>query len=312
MKEIIINENDSGQRLDKFLTKFMPSLPQSMLYKGLRKNCVRINGKHVKDGSIKLRRGDALALYFKDEFFPSAPEFKKTDYDLDIAYEDENIIVINKRIGKTVHSSEKEEATLIDEVKSLLFDRGEYKPEREHSFSPALCSRLDRNTGGLITCAKNAAALRTMNEIIRSRRITKKYICLCEGKFASQHEILRGYLVRSDKQVSVYPEPTENAKEIITEYSVLCEREKHTLVEITLHTGRTHQIRAHMAYIGHPLAGDSKYGARIPCAFAYQALFCHSLTFADDADSGILSYLNGKTIKAQPPKELRPTQQQRR
>jgi len=294
MKEIEINGNDSGQRLDKFLTKYMPNLPGSMLYKGLRKNCVRINGKHEKNPSTILKNGDVLSLYFKDEFFEKALDFSPVKYNFDIAYEDDNILVINKAPGISVHSEDKSNAvTLIDMVKSYLYEKKEYLPENEHSFSPAFCSRLDKNTGGLITCAKNSVSLRELNEQIRLHNVKKYYTCIAEGKFEKKHDILKDFLTRGNKSVTV---SATGDKEIITEYEVIKEFEQHSLVKITLHTGRTHQIRAHLAYYGHPLAGDKKYGSVIPVKFRYQALYCTGLTFDFDKNVSTLKYLTGKSI----------------
>jgi len=293
MREIPINDNDSGQRLDKFLTKFMPSLPSAMLYKGLRKNCVRINGKHEKNPARKLMEGDILTLYFKDEFFPKKKVFTPIEYDIDIIFEDKNILVINKKPGISVHAEDKKDTvTLIDMVKSYLFDTGEYNPQTENSFSPAFVSRLDKNTGGLITCAKNAQALRELNEQIKNHNVKKIYSCICEGHFNKPHDILKDYLTRGDKMVTV---SNTGNKDIITEYEVIAEFDSHSLLRVTLHTGRTHQIRAHLAYYGHPLAGDKKYGAQIPTKFRYQALYCTELHFNfENADT--LSYLVGKQI----------------
>ena len=165
MREITINQNDAGQRLDKFLTKYLVNMPQSMLYKSLRKNCVRVNGKHIKDGKYMLQNGDVLKLFFKDEFYESKSSFKAGNSDIDVVYEDENIILINKESGVVVHSDDKgTKDTLLERMQSYLYKKGEYNPENEHSFSPSFCNRLDRNTSGIIIGAKNAAALRIINE----------------------------------------------------------------------------------------------------------------------------------------------------
>ena len=293
MREITINENDAGQRLDKFLTKFMPKLPSAMLYKSLRKNCVRINGKHVKDGAHKLSAGDKLSLYFKDEFFPDEAEaIKKSDIKLDIVYEDENILLINKPAGIVAHADDRNtKSTLVDGVKAYLYENGEFDPSAEHSFSPALCNRIDRNTEGIVIAAKNAAALRAVNEKIRERQIQKLYLCVADGIFEKKSDVLTSYLTRHEKMVSVSDTISESAKLIKTKYTVLAENENSSLVEIELMTGRTHQIRAQLAAIGHPLSGDAKYGSKT--AGNYK-LCSYKLKFAFSPDGGVLDYLTGR------------------
>ena len=293
MREIVINKNDASQRLDKFLMKFMPKLPSAMLYKSLRKNCVRVNGKHVKDGAYKLSAGDKLSLYFKDEFFSDeAAAIKKSDIKLDIIYEDENILLINKPAGIVAHTDDRNtQDTLIDGVKAYLYEKSEFDPSAEHSFSPALCNRLDRNTQGIIIAAKNAAALRAVNEKIRERQIQKLYLCVADGKFEKKSDVLTSYLTRHEKIVSVSDTIFDNSKLIRTGYTVLAENETASLVEVELMTGRTHQIRAQLSAIGHPLSGDSKYGSKT--AGNYK-LCSYKLKFAFSPDGGILDYLAGR------------------
>ena len=293
MREITINENDAGQRLDKFLTKFMPKLPPAMLYKSLRKNCVRVNGKHVKDGAHKLSNGDKLSLYFKDEFFSDGTQMvKKSSIKLDIVYEDENILLINKPAGIVAHADDKNTAdTLVDGIKSYLYEKGEFNPSAEYSFSPALSNRLDRNTAGIIIAAKNAAALRAVNEKIRERQIQKLYLCVADGIFEKKSDVLESYLTRHEKTVSVSDTVSDNSKLIKTKYTVLAEKDRASLVEVELMTGRTHQIRAQLSAIGHPLSGDTKYGSKT--ARNYK-LCSYKLKFVFPPDGGILDYLTGR------------------
>lgn len=294
MKEITINENDAGQRLDKFLTKYLVNMPQSMLYKSLRKNCVRVNGKHIKDGKYMLRTGDELKLFFKDEFFAAVDDFHVGNTDIDIVYEDENLILINKASGIVVHSDDKGTAdTLLSRMQSYLYKKGEYNPENEHSFSPAFCNRLDRNTSGIIIGAKNAAALRIINEKIRSREIKKLYLCVVEGH-TEKSGYLSSYLTRGEKKVSVKDTETDNSKLIKTKYTTLAYGNNCSLVEVELETGRTHQIRAQMAHISHPLSGDRKYGAR---SGGKMKLASYKLRFDFKTDAGILNYMNGKEFQ---------------
>lgn len=291
MQEVIINKNDAGQRLDKFITKFMPKLPKSMLYKGLRKNCVRINGKRAKDGSVFLNDGDILKLYFSDEFFEAKKGFSPIPHKLDIVYEDKNLIIVNKPSGVVVHDDDKHtEHTLIREIQSYLFDKGDYRPDSEKSFAPSLCNRLDRNTAGLIITAKNAESLRIINEKIRDREIRKFYTCVCEGHM-KKSGTLSAYLTRMDKKVEIFDFSTANAKPVKLNYTVVGETEKYSVVEIELLTGRTHQIRAQFAHIGHPLVGDVKYGGSRSAQ--YQELVSRRLVFDFKSDAGILNYLAG-------------------
>ena len=297
MKKITINKNDASQRLDKFLTKYMPRLPQGMLYKGLRKNCVRVNGKHVKDGKYDLSEGDELTLYFADEFFDGEAEFNAGRSDIDVIYEDENILLINKPAGLVVHADDKGTTdTLLSRMQSYLYKKGEYDPQNEHSFSPAFCNRLDRNTSGIIIAAKNAEALRVLNEKIKTREIKKYYLAICEG-ITDKSGTLAAYLTRGDKIVSVNDKATDGAKEIKTKYKTLAVRDNLSLVEVELLTGRTHQIRAQMAHIGHPLAGDRKYGAKTG---KKMQLASYKLRFDFSTDGGILSYMAGREFTAEP------------
>ena len=308
MKEIVVNRNDAGQRLDKFLTKLMPNLPQSMLYKGLRKDCIKVNGKHIKDGAFKINEGDILKIYFKDEFF-EAPNpdtaFMQIAPQLDIVYEDENIILVNKRQGMCVHADDSGSTdTLIEHIKAYLWKKGEFLPEQENTFVPSLCNRIDRNTGGIVIAAKNAESLRILNQKIKDRELQKKYLCLIFGHLDKKSGVLKGYLFKDEqkKQVYIYDSPRKGAKSYSTRYKVIKEFSEYSMVEAELETGRTHQIRAGFASIGHPLLGDGKYGTNeINKRFAYngQALYSYKLKFVFNSDGGILEYLNGQEFKVE-------------
>ncbi len=300
MRQVTVNENDGGQRLDKFLSKLMPKLPGSMLYKGLRKKCVRINGRHVKEGAVRVESGDVLQLYFNDEFFERENSFVYVKPELDIVYEDENILVINKAVGVLVHpDAGGRSKTLVDMVQSYLYEKGEYDPESENTFSPALCNRLDRNTGGLVIAAKNASALRAVNEGIRNRRIKKYYSAIAEG-YTDDCGKLEGYVTRSGLVTSKADKNDKGAKQVSLSYRARARNNGYTLLEVELHTGRTHQIRSQLSAAGFPLAGDTKYGGH--GGKFRQALWSVRLELDFDTSSP-LAYLNGKRIEVKAPFE---------
>ncbi len=306
MREITVGRNDANQRLDKFLTKLMPKLPKSMLYKSLRKNCVRLNGKHIKDGAFMLSRGDRLSLYFADEFFekPSySTDFMRITPKLDIVYEDENILLVNKPQGILVHEDIRQNPeNLLSHIKSYLYKKGEYAPDSENTFAPALANRIDRGTGGIVIAAKNADSLRILNEKLKNHEIRKKYLCLAFGHLEEKEGEIRGSLLRDElmRKSEFSEDADDGAKAALTKYRVLEELPEYSLLEITLETGRTHQIRASLAYIGHPILGDRKYAPKELIKrfkFASQALWAYKLSFEFAEDAGILEYLNGKIFE---------------
>ncbi len=307
LKLVTISKNDSGQRLDKFLTKAYPNLPQSVLYKCIRTKDVKRNGKRCQS-SDRLQEGDVLSLYWQEEFFQKEPkeyDFLKAPCALHILYEDENLLLLDKKPGLIVHPDENYHFdSLIARVQHYLYDKGEYRPEEENAFAPALINRIDRNTGGIVMAAKNAEALRIMNQKVKDRELKKLYLCVVCGRLREKEGLLSGYLEKNEAQNRVYisTTPKEGAKTIRTKYRVLEERRDFSLVEVELLTGRTHQIRAHFASIGHPLAGDGKYGknqVNRKTGFPYQALYSYKLQFTFTTDAGILEYLNGREFQAE-------------
>ena len=307
MRELEIGKNDAGQRLDKFLTKRFKNLPQSLMYKYIRKKCIKINGKKC-DIDTRLNEGDVLTFYIKDEFFEEVQEeqydFLKAPSKLDIIYEDENIMLLNKKPGLIVHPDENYHFdSLIGRIQHYLYDKGEYDPADERAFAPALVNRIDRNTGGIVIAAKTAAALRILNRKLKDRELEKLYLCTAVGIFDKKEDILTAYLEKNEKQNRVYisDKPTPNGKPIKTGYRVLAEKDGFSLLEVRLYTGRTHQIRAHMAHIGHPLLGDGKYGKNEinrRMGYKWQALYSYKLSFCFTADGGELEYLNNRTFTA--------------
>ena len=309
MREFTIRKNDAGQRLDKFLTKALPSLPPSLLYKSLRTKKIKVN-RHRAEGKQMLTLGDTVQLFLADEFFPAEKDSSKGHAldaikpRLSILYEDENIMLLCKRPGVCVHEDAAgNENSLILHVKAYLYQKGEYNPLDSHSFAPALCNRIDRNTGGIVIAAKNAEALRVMNEAIRARVIDKFYLCAVHGVLEKKEATLFGYLLKDEKNntVRVFDKnPPRGAKEIKTRYRVLKESAALSLLEVELLTGRTHQIRAHMAHIGHPLLGDGKYGVNKDDrarGYKHQALWSYRLRFSfPEGEDHLLSYLRGRVF----------------
>ena len=306
MKELTVRKNDANQRLDRFVGKAVPLLPESLLQKYIRLKRIKLNGKGSKRDQ-RLKEGDVLQLYINDEFFDLPTEenayLKVSTPKLSIVYEDENIILADKKPGMLCHSAGNwSYDTLIANIQAHCYQNGEWKPRQENAFAPALCNRIDRNTGGIVIAAKNAEALRIMNDKIKDREIDKFYLCAVVGKPKPSQGVLKDYIFKDAEKNQVYVRKTfcPGAKESVTEYKTLASKGNLSLVECRLLTGRTHQIRAQMANAGTPLLGDGKYGKeRINREYGEkgQALYSYRLIFDFKTDAGILNYLNGKSFK---------------
>ena len=307
MKELVINRNDAGQRLDKYLTKALPSLPPALLHKYIRLKRIKLGGKRV-ERDTRLNTGDVLQLYINDEFFDKPREdnayLTVANPKLTIVYEDDNILLVDKRPGLAVHPHEGAEygRTLIDHIQSYLYQKKEWRPREENAFTPALCNRIDRNTGGIVIAAKTAEALRVMNQKIKDREMDKRYLAIVEGTPKPRDGSLKGYLFKDAKKnrVFVSDTPQPGAKTCQTNYKTVASKNGLSLVECELITGRTHQIRAQFAHAGHPLLGDGKYG-KLDKKYDrnYQALYSYKLTFTFTTDAGSLGYLNGRSFRVE-------------
>ncbi len=304
-KSFVIKANEANQRLDKFITKGMPNLPKSLMYKYIRTKRIKVNGKRAEI-STRLNVGDVVDMYINDEFFEKSEtryDFMGASKNLSIVYEDENIMLLNKKVGLLSHPDDNEYTdTLITRVKRYLYEKGEYNPDEETSFTPSLVNRIDRNTSGIVIAAKTAAALRILNQKMKDRELHKYYLCIVHGEIEKKSDTLIGYLIKDEKKnkVTVYTKMREGAKTIKTKYNVLKVRNGLSLVEIELLTGRTHQIRAHFASIGHPLLGDGKYGTNAlnkKTGYKKQCLCSYKLTFDFTTDAEDLEYLNGKSFE---------------
>lgn len=309
MKQFTAGKNETGVRLSRFVQSVTENLPNSVLYKSFRNKRIKVNGKKA-DPDTRLAEGDLIELYINDEFFATTPTTAKPQKPtkkqppLVPVYEDENIAVLYKPAHLLCHSDRTGDANLVDGFAAYLTEKGEYDPASEARFAPALCNRLDRGTEGLVLAAKSYAALRDMNEIIRQNQLHKTYLAIAFGAPPKGRQIAYLRHNEANNKVSVRATPAEGYKQIITDVDVAAVTGPVSLCEIGLITGRTHQIRAHLAFLGAPILGDIKYGNRKwneKTGLKTQALCAVKVSFADIPPESTLHYLNGRSVQLEYP-----------
>ncbi len=307
MRQFTIGENEAGQRLDKYLKKLLPDASGSFLYKMLRKKNIIWNGKRA-EGSEKLKVGDTVNIYFSDETFDKFSRSKKNiirlpkpELFLDIIYEDADIILFNKPAGMLSQKAKPHDVSANEYLISYLLWKGEITESSLATFRPSVCNRLDRNTSGILTAGKSLKGLQELSQMLRARTVKKFYRCIVAG-IVSESSHIRGFLSKDERTNRVFIHDTEckDAKYIETSYTPICADGENTLLEVRLITGRSHQIRAHLASVGHPIIGDIKYGKpkinekwRKQCGIKNQLLHAYRMEFPD-----------GRTFLAPLPKEF--------
>ncbi|MBE7002760.1 MAG: RluA family pseudouridine synthase [Ruminococcaceae bacterium] len=308
MREFIIGKNDAGQRLDRFLAKAIPLLPASLAQKYVRIKRIKVDGARAQRDQ-RLNEGSVVQCYVNDEFFDAPDESNVyltiATPKLNIVYEDENLLLLDKPAGQLCHAGDDGGGiTLLDHLLAYLYQKREWRPREENAFTPALCNRIDRNTGGIVIAAKNAEALRILNEKIKNREIAKYYLCVCVGRPDPARGTLECFLRKDEKEnrMRVYHHPVPDGRNAITRYVTLETCEAISLIEVELLTGRTHQIRASFADFGHPLLGDGKYGngaVNRKYDETGQLLYSYRLRFDFPTEAGVLEYLRGREFSVQ-------------
>ena len=336
MKELTINKNEAGQRLDKFLGKYMDQAPKSFFYKMLRKKNITLNGKKAA-GNEMLAQGDVVKLFLADDtidkFSSAESETSKTSEDvtkaaqksrksgksgkpfhseighsLGILYEDEHTLFLNKPIGMLSQKANPQDISVVEHLITYLLESGQITTEELRTFHPAVCNRLDRNTSGIIAAGKTLAALQQLSEMFRDRSMKKYYLALVKGN-VKENQRISGFLKKDSRtnQVQILADEVAGTSAIETEYRVMKQANGVTLLEVHLITGKTHQIRAHLASIGHPIIGDYKYGNRtvneqFKKKYHLSSQLLHAWRLCIPSCEGELNALSGKEIQAPLPK----------
>lgn len=313
MQELHVTENEAGQRLDKLLAKFLNQAPKSFLYKMMRKKNIVLNGKKCT-GNEKLKQGDSIKLFFSDETIEkfsagtyAIPKKEKINM-LPIIYEDEQVLLMNKPVGVLSQKAKDSDVSAVEILINYLMETNQLSKEQFRTFHPSICNRLDRNTSGILVAGKTLPALQEMNRFFKERTIAKYYRCLVKGRVIKNEDYIKGYLVKDQKtnKVSITKNKTEEGVPIETEYCVIQSNDEVSLLEVHLITGKTHQIRAHLASIGHPIIGDYKYGDKqinemYRQAYGLKSQLLHAYRLEMPSSNGSLAYLNDKKFVAELP-----------
>lgn len=309
MKILKVEKNEAGQRLDKLLMKQLNKAPKSFIYKMLRKKNITLNGKKA-EGSEITQIDDEIKLFLSDETIDKFSEMSQTtvvEQEFDVVYEDSNILVVNKPAGLLSQKAVPEDVSLVEQVISYLLTSGQITNEELQTFKPSICNRLDRNTSGLVVTGKSLIGLQTMSRLFRDRSLHKYYLCIVKGKMDRLGQV-SGYLKKDEKtnQVTVSKEKMEDSDFIQTEYEPLKYNEDYTLLRVKLITGKTHQIRAHLSSMGHPIAGDAKYGNgnmnrwfRKEFGLEHQLLHSYEIIFPNMSEE--FQHLSNKKLTAKEP-----------
>lgn len=313
MQELHVTANEAGQRLDKFLAKFLNQAPKSFLYKMMRKKNIVLNGKKCT-GNEKLKQGDSIKLFFSDETIEKfsagtyvTPKKEKINM-LPIIYEDEQVLLMNKPVGVLSQKAKDSDVSAVEILINYLIETNQLSKEQFRTFHPSICNRLDRNTSGILVAGKTLPALQEMNRFFKERTIAKYYRCLVKGRVIKNEDYIKGYLVKDQKtnKVSITKKKTEEGVPIETEYCVIQSNDEVSLLEVHLITGKTHQIRAHLASIGHPIIGDYKYGDKqinemYRQEYGLKSQLLHAYRLEMPSSDGSLAYLNDKKFVAELP-----------
>ena len=313
MQELHVTANEAGQRLDKLLAKFLNQAPKSFLYKMMRKKNIVLNGKKCT-GNEKLKQGDSIKLFFSDETIEKfsagtyvTPKKEKINM-LPIIYEDEQVLLMNKPVGVLSQKAKDSDVSAVEILINYLIETNQLSKEQFRTFHPSICNRLDRNTSGILVAGKTLPALQEMNRFFKERTIAKYYRCLVKGRVIKNEDYIKGYLVKDQKtnKVSITKKKTDEGVPIETEYCVIQSNDEVSLLEVHLITGKTHQIRAHLASIGHPIIGDYKYGDKqinemYRQEYGLKSQLLHAYRLEMPSSDGSLAYLNDKKFVAELP-----------